>query len=115
EIRTHDLLYPKQARYQATLRPDKGGENADRRGQKQSPISLDGQTRIRVPGQSPRRLLRVFRIANGRGWTRMAMGRARRPPAGLAGPVPGLSQERFRENFVGNFVANFVEIPAFHP
>ena len=22
EIRTHDLLYPKQARYQATLRPD---------------------------------------------------------------------------------------------
>ena len=29
EIRTHDLLYPKQARYQATLRPDKGGENAD--------------------------------------------------------------------------------------
>src|SRR5437867_12983897 len=28
EIRTHDLLYPKQARYQATLRPDEGGENA---------------------------------------------------------------------------------------
>ena len=24
EIRTHDLLYPKQARYQATLRPDPG-------------------------------------------------------------------------------------------
>jgi hypothetical protein len=24
EIRTHDLLYPKQARYQATLRPDTG-------------------------------------------------------------------------------------------
>jgi hypothetical protein len=24
EIRTHDLLYPKQARYQATLRPDAG-------------------------------------------------------------------------------------------
>src|ERR1043165_5894253 len=28
EIRTHDLLYPKQARYQATLRPDVGGEDA---------------------------------------------------------------------------------------
>jgi hypothetical protein len=26
EIRTHDLLYPKQARYQATLRPDPGQE-----------------------------------------------------------------------------------------
>ena len=25
EIRTHDLLYPKQARYQATLRPDLRG------------------------------------------------------------------------------------------
>ena len=24
EIRTHDLLYPKQARYQPTLRPDTG-------------------------------------------------------------------------------------------
>src|SRR5436190_23701636 len=28
EIRTHDLLYPKQARYQATLRPDVSGEDA---------------------------------------------------------------------------------------
>ena len=29
EIRTHDLLYPKQARYQATLRPDpRAGEGA---------------------------------------------------------------------------------------
>jgi hypothetical protein len=27
EIRTHDLLYPKQARYQATLRPDSEQEN----------------------------------------------------------------------------------------
>ncbi len=27
EIRTHDLLYPKQARYQATLRPDTGQEH----------------------------------------------------------------------------------------
>jgi hypothetical protein len=26
EIRTHDLLYPKQARYQATLRPDPRAE-----------------------------------------------------------------------------------------
>ena len=26
EIRTHDLLYPKQARYQPTLRPDTGGK-----------------------------------------------------------------------------------------
>jgi hypothetical protein len=32
EIRTHDLLYPKQARYQATLRPEpeqeQGGERS---------------------------------------------------------------------------------------
>ena len=29
EIRTHDLLYPKQARYQATLRPDPGQEKLE--------------------------------------------------------------------------------------
>ena len=28
EIRTHDLLYPKQARYQATLRPEPDGRAA---------------------------------------------------------------------------------------
>ena len=27
EIRTHDLLYPKQARYQATLRPEPEAES----------------------------------------------------------------------------------------
>lgn len=31
EIRTHDLLYPKQTRYQAALRPD-GAFNSDTRG-----------------------------------------------------------------------------------
>jgi hypothetical protein len=32
EIRTHDLLYPKQARYQATLRPEpRARENAQSR------------------------------------------------------------------------------------
>ena len=29
EIRTHDLLYPKQARYQATLRPEPMGADAE--------------------------------------------------------------------------------------
>ena len=29
EIRTHDLLYPKQARYQPTLRPDKHTDSQD--------------------------------------------------------------------------------------
>jgi hypothetical protein len=32
EIRTHDLLYPKQARYQATLRPEPRGEESARGG-----------------------------------------------------------------------------------
>jgi hypothetical protein len=32
EIRTHDLLYPKQARYQATLRPDTGLRKVPGRG-----------------------------------------------------------------------------------
>src|SRR3989442_8610279 len=31
EIRTHDLLYPKQARYQATLRPDSWQEKGQGR------------------------------------------------------------------------------------
>src|SRR5437867_12443870 len=39
EIRTHDLLYPKQARYQATLRPAKAGENAGGQVQLQSSFS----------------------------------------------------------------------------
>ena len=41
EIRTHDLLYPKQARYQATLRPDEEGEDADATSQLQTPFSND--------------------------------------------------------------------------
>src|SRR5262245_36990172 len=47
EIRTHDLLYPKQARYQATLRPDEAGENAD------CPIQLQSRFLIRTLFVSP--------------------------------------------------------------
>ena len=42
EIRTHDLLYPKQARYQATLRPDADGADCQPRPKKQRVIFEPG-------------------------------------------------------------------------
>ena len=43
EIRTHDLLYPKQARYQATLRPDADGAECQPRPKKQRVIFEPGE------------------------------------------------------------------------
>src|SRR5687768_15861369 len=80
EIRTHDLLYPKQARYQATLRP------ADQ-----------GSGKMHAPPTKSKYVFRVFATPNTESSTAPAATRPLSPP-----PSPAPSPPRLYHGMASN-------------